>query len=658
MANALIHETSPYLLQHAHNPVNWVTWSDEVFEQAKADNKPVLISIGYSSCHWCHVMEHESFEDQETAQLMNNLFICVKIDREERPDIDHIYMDAVQAMTGQGGWPLHVFVNHDKKPFYGGTYFPPTRMYNRASWKETLINVSQYYTQNRNEVELQADKLINHLQEISKQKITKSEAENEIVFDVKMQSKKVLEYADTVHGGFGNAPKFPSTHTIKFLLNTYSETKDEACLKQAVLSLDKMMAGGIYDHVGGGFSRYSTDEVWLAPHFEKMLYDNALLIEVYALAYQCTKHERYKYVIEHTYQWLMREMYNGEGGFYSAQDADSEGVEGKYYTWAIEEIKNILKDEADQFCQLYNVAKEGNWEHTNILHLKEASDLPLKNNLQTLLLERNKRIKPLTDDKILLGWNALMIHALSMAGIYLQEEKYLLQAEKSLQCVLKTFKNEEGFYYHTSKNGVTKINCFADDAVYLTQACISVAKHKADTSYLQIAKNITEETWLRFKTADDILIQFTQIKHNQLQLPKYDTYDGAIPSVNAIMAKNLIYLSVAFHEIKFEELSSAMVQSLSTQILKFPTSFSCWSLIMLQKSMQLKEITIVGNDAKKYFLALNTKIASLNVLYIVSVTQNSKVESINGKWLQHKTGIYVCSDSVCLPPVFTIEEIV
>ena len=360
--NHLIHETSPYLLQHAHNPVEWYPWSDGALQKAIEEDKPILVSIGYAACHWCHVMERESFEDEATAEIMNKYFVSIKIDREERPDLDHIYMDAVQAMIGGGGWPLNVFLTPQKKPFYGGTYFPPERAFNRMSWKETLLAVHEAYTNKKNEIEAQAENLTKYINDSNSFGLSKTE--DAISFskeNLQTIADNILQTADTVWGGFGNAPKFPQTFIIQYLLRHYHFTKHEASLKQALLSLDKMIQGGIYDQLGGGFARYSTDTKWLAPHFEKMLYDNALLVNVLAEAYQLTHNETYAEIIKETLDFVNRELTSPEGGFYSALDADSEGVEGKYYTWSKAEIEDILNDDAEIFCKVYNVFRFDNW---------------------------------------------------------------------------------------------------------------------------------------------------------------------------------------------------------------------------------------------------------------------------------------------------------
>jgi len=433
--NRLAKENSPYLLQHAHNPVDWYPWGDEALQRAKAEDKPILVSIGYSSCHWCHVMERESFEDETTAAIMNQHFVNIKIDREERPDLDHVYMDALQAMTGSGGWPLNIFLTPELKPFYGGTYFPPVKVHNRGSWKDVLSGVSTAYNERRSEIEAQANELLAHLENANSFGIEKGLSIDIPVEELFLQKHademfaNIMQTADKEWGGFGRAPKFPQTFTIRYLLQYYHFTGNNEALEQACLSLDKMIEGGIYDHVGGGFARYSTDTEWLAPHFEKMLYDNALIVMALSEAYQLTKKELYKKTIIETLRFVENQMTSAEYGFYSALDADSEGVEGKYYTWTKAEVDEILKQNSYLFCRYYDITDHGNWEEVNIPRTKKAAEVFCAENgldtvvfyeqmekcLQQLLFEREKRTRPLLDDKLILSWNALMNSAYSKA---------------------------------------------------------------------------------------------------------------------------------------------------------------------------------------------------------------------------------------------------
>ncbi len=662
--NLLTHETSPYLLQHAGNPVHWMPWGKEAFLKAAAENKPVLVSIGYSSCHWCHVMEHESFEDQETADLMNTLFINIKVDREEYPDVDHVYMDAVQAMTGSGGWPLNVFLTPDKKPFYGGTYFPPVRAHGRASWREVLMNVSQYFTQNREDVEMQSSTLTEHLKQssqIGKIKDTSVEEPHRVCEDIK---NKLLANADSEHGGFGVAPKFPSTFSIKFLLNHYVLYGDEASLKQALRSLDKMMMGGIYDQIGGGFARYSTDTYWIAPHFEKMLYDNALLIDVYAIAYTITKNESYRQVIDETIAWLRREMTSHEGGFYSAQDADSEGEEGKYYTWSAAELNEILDDEYEWFAAYYHVSEMGNWEHTNILHSTYESQSALSENHRTklkaihtkLIDYRNLRIKPMTDDKMLLGWNALMNKALVRAYLSTEQIEYLHLAEQNMAFLLKSYHSSTHLYFHTYRLGEAKIPAYADDLAFLADALICLGNATAETSYLLKAKEIVDYMNSFFSSDEHGMYQFVHANFLQVDINKQEIYDGAIPSPNAVMCDVTNQLSYIFQEDRYRIRSQKMRTHIAAVFQQYPGSFGLWCAAYQNQAQPFKEVLLSGNNAMEYYRALHTKKYQPAVMYITSNKKEEKIASLLGKYQEGETLIYICNDLNCLEPLRDVNK--
>ncbi len=672
-SNKLIDQTSPYLLQHAHNPVNWYPWGDEALQKAKEENKPILVSIGYAACHWCHVMEKESFEDESTAELMNKHFINIKIDREERPDLDHIYMDAVQSMTGSGGWPLNVFLTSERKPFYGGTYFPPIAAYNRKSWKEILILVSTAYQEKNNEIKSQAERLTEHLIAANSFGIDKqSETQSDIVFtkeNLETIAANILAQADKEWGGFGNAPKFPQTFSIQFLLRHYYFTKDENALKQALLSLDKMIDGGIYDQIGGGFARYSTDIKWFAPHFEKMLYDNALLIGVLSEAYQLTRKEIYAETIHQTMQFIEREMINEENGFYSALDADSEGVEGKFYTWSAAEIEKLLQQDASLFCELYDVQEKGNWEHNNILWLKRSiekfaitkgidlQELKIKiNNWHKILMnERNKRIRPQTDDKILLGWNALMNVACSKAFVATGEENYRQLAIKNMQFLEEKFATENNGWHHTYKNGHAKIPAFLDDYSYIIQAYIHLQEITGNSDYLIRAKETTQFVLNNFLDAESGYFFYTNQFQTDIIIRKKEVYDGATPSGNAIMAANLDYLSVIFFEQDWHLHSQKIIKSLSHAIIKYPTSFGAWASVLQLTINGVNEIVIAGNDAFESLYPILNKYMPNK---IIQSTQREQplFPLLKGKFKDKKSGFFLCKDYVCNEPIFELEK--
>lgn len=665
--NLLQFETSPYLLQHAANPVHWYPWGDEAFRKAAEENKPVLLSIGYSSCHWCHVMAHESFEDEETAQLMNTLFINIKLDREEYPDIDHMYMDAVQAMTGSGGWPLNVFLMPDRKPFYGGTYFPPQRAHGRASWKEILVNVSQYYTQNGEEVLAQAKKLHQHL--LGLQRAVQHDIEQNIPEDLThvahQLAKTLMLQADRMDGGFGAAPKFPSTFSLTFLLNYSTLFQDDDTRHHVMLSLTKMIHGGIYDQLGGGFSRYSTDKKWLAPHFEKMLYDNALLMELMAKAYACSKNGLYLQIIQQTFQWLCEEMTNEQGGFYTALDADSEGEEGKFYTWTYEEICSLIDEKwLAEFVSYFQIHPEGNWEHTNILHLQEASEHQVSDEFLAVLPElkakllalRKRRISPMLDDKILLGWNALMNKALTCVYLYSGDLRYLHAAEKNMQFLLNAMASEDHLFFHTYRQGSAKIPAFADDLAYLSQALLQLGNVTANTVYVHKAIDIVNYMNDHFTSKNGINYNLTHRFYQQTDIPKIDVLDSALPSVNSVMADVLEELTLWTMDENYVKRSQQMRLQSWDMTLKYPNSLGVWANGILKMADSPMEVSIVGEKAAEFFADLHTKKYLPFVSYMTSRGTDESMSAFKGKSQLGETLIYVCRQQECLRPVANTRE--
>jgi uncharacterized protein YyaL (SSP411 family) len=667
MPNNLINETSPYLLQHAHNPVNWYPWGEEALNRSIAEDKPILVSIGYAACHWCHVMEKESFEDDATAELMNDRFINIKIDREERPDLDHIYMEAVQAISGSGGWPLNVFLTPDKKPFYGGTYFPPQPVHNRASWKDVLTGVSDAFKNRRKEIDSQAESLMNHLEASNNFGIQASGVPSGKIFsgdELKEMCENVLKTADPVHGGFGRAPKFPQTITIRFLLHHYFYTNNEKALQQACISLDKMIDGGIHDHLGGGFARYSTDEIWLAPHFEKMLYDNAFLVTVISEAYQLTSNSKYLDAITSTLDFVERELMSPEGGFYSALDADSEGVEGKYYVWTRREIESILGEDAALFNKYYNITDKGNWEHTNILHVTlPAEEFARNNNIeldqlkkllerskQKLLLERSKRIRPMTDDKILLGWNAMMNTAYCKAFAATGNEKYRMLAVKNMEFLTEKFsKGTSGEFYHTYKNEA-RYPAFLDDYSQLIHSLIHLQEITSDTSYLEKVKTLVKWCIDHFNEPETSYFYFTNDQQQDVVIRKKELYDGAVPSGNSIMAWNFYYSGVVFDNADWRERAVSMCSGIKEVVQKYPGSFGIWAIVMQALSKGVPEIAIVGGN-------LDTVLKEILRIFIpFRIIQSSPSETkeyplLAGKPSSLMPKIYLCKDYSCQTPV-------
>jgi uncharacterized protein len=697
--NHLIHETSPYLLQHAHNPVDWYPWGEEALERAKKENKPILVSIGYAACHWCHVMERESFEDEKTATLMNEAFINIKIDREERPDLDHIYMDAVQAMSGSGGWPLNVFLTPDGRPFYGGTYFPPVKAFNRASWTEVLQGVSTAFKERRDEIETQAANLTQHLHQANSFGQTANVHSDEIFTweRVHEAAEQIMKQADTEEGGFGKAPKFPQTFTIQFLQNYFfigsmlpvsleermgGNTPDKYihAFQQALLSLTKMINGGIYDQVGGGFARYSTDTEWLVPHFEKMLYDNALLLIVLAEAFQLTGLARYREVIEETITFVERELLHpASGGFYAALDADSEGVEGKFYVWQKREVETILSSAPDLmddtavslFCSYYDITNNGNWEGENILRVKENPEIFSPNNnisitelkallgkgCRALLKERDKRVRPLLDDKIILGWNALMNSACSKSFAATGNEKYRQLAVTNMEFLLSTFRSgEDGEMYHTWKNNKAKYPAFLDDYAFLIRALLDLFEITADPKWAGEAKKLTDYVLAHFGEGEADFFYFTNDQQQDVIIRKKEVYDGAVPSGNSVMAYILYRLSFVYDKKEWRERSYRMVTAMGKTVTKYPTSFGIWNALLLEILAGTREIAIVGKNALELQGELLKEFIPHRVI-MASIAADNTFPLMRDKAATDPASIYLCKDFSCLQPVNTLKDL-
>ena len=619
-------------------------------------------------------MERESFEDEATAQLMNTYFINIKIDREERPDLDHIYMDAVQAMTGSGGWPLNVFLTPEGKPFYGGTYFPPVTAHNRMSWKDVLLSVQKAYHEKNDAIKTQAENLTEHLISSNAFGIEKpGQTTNETIFlpeSLKTIAENILQQGDEEWGGFGKAPKFPQTFSIQFLLRHYHFTKDKSALKQALLSLDKIICGGIYDQMGAGFARYSTDNEWLAPHFEKMLYDNALLIGVMCEAYQLTRIEMYADTIHHCMEFVERELLSDENGFYSALDADSEGVEGKFYTWSKSEIEILLKEDAALFCDLYDIREDGNWEHSNILWLKQPADIfaaskridfadltkKINGWRKILMEERSKRIRPQLDDKILLGWNALMNVSCSKAFAATGVERYRQLAILNMQFAEDRMQAVDQNWNHTYKNQKAKIPAFLDDHANLIQAYIHLQEITGNSDYLIKAKELTDFVIEHFIDNESGYFFYTHQHQKDVIVRKKEVYDGATPSGNAVMANNLVYLSIIFDRPDWKELAEKNIRSLSSAITKYPTSFGVWASVLQVMVIGTMEIVIAGKDASDHLFPV------LNLYLPNKLIQSTQLDQpqfplLKGKFKPENSGFFLCKDYVCDEPIFELEKL-
>ena len=573
--NRLINEKSPYLLQHAYNPVDWYGWSEEAFEKARTEDKPIFLSIGYSTCHWCHVMAHESFEDEEVANILNNYFICIKVDREERPDIDSVYMSVCQAMTGGGGWPLNLFLTKDKKPFYAGTYFPKTSKYNQTGFIEILESINNVWVGNKDHVLTTADQVVNTLKE---------HGEDES-FDI---SKNILSEGfqsflnsfDAVFGGFSKAPKFPSPHNLSYLLSYYKDTREKRALEMVEITLKSMYKGGIFDHIGFGFSRYSVDEKWLVPHFEKMLYDNALLAIAYIETYEITKDNIYKEVAEKILAYILRDMTSKEGGFYCGEDADSEGVEGKFYLWDFAELYKVLNmEEANLFIKYYGIQREGNFEGRNIPNLigEELEDLDknglkekLENIRRKLFDYREKRIHPHKDDKILTSWNGLMIAAFAKAGKILNEEKYKDASIKALEFVFTKLQREDGRLLARFRDGESRYLAYLDDYAFIIWALIEVYEGTKEYSYVEKALELNKQMIELFLDKEKGGLFLYGNDSEKLILRPKDIYDGAIPSGNGVAAMNMLRLFKITGDINLKEEAESIFKVFGNSINKIP----------------------------------------------------------------------------------------
>jgi uncharacterized protein len=671
--NKLIKETSPYLLQHAHNPVNWFPWGEEALNLAKNDDKPILVSIGYSACHWCHVMERESFEDQETAAVMNEHFVNIKIDREERPDLDHIYMDAVQAMTGSGGWPLNVFLTPAGKPFYGGTYFPPKKAFNRPSWKEVLLGVKEAFNQRRNEIDSQAENLTEHLTQANSFGMS-SAPEGEFFTKEKIVEAfdSIMKNADKVWGGFGRAPKFPQSFVIQYLLRYHYVNESQEALQQALLSIDKMIDGGIYDQVGGGFARYSTDTEWLVPHFEKMLYDNALLISVISEAYQVTGNKRYDRVIEETIEFVRRELMHPEGGFYAALDADSEGQEGKFYVWKYDEIQELLKDDGIIFSDFFGIKPGGNWEGENILWRKKEEKVfcnekniseeklqeIIHNGKKLLLKKRNERRRPQTDDKIILAWNALMNTALSKAFAATGNETFRQLAIDNMQFLLNKFSdNKTGGVFHNWKNNVAKQPAFLDDYAFLIQALVQLQETTGNTDYLEKARMLVVYVIENFTDPASDFFFYTNAIQADVIVRKKEVYDGAQPSGNAVMAENMHRLGIYFDKSEWKEKSSGMTKSLGTAIVRYPTSFGVWASLLIELTVGTNEIAIISDEPQPILIQALKEYIPHKIIMSATSGSNS-FPLLSGKEKTRQTSIFLCQNYSCEIPVSSVDALI
>jgi uncharacterized protein len=604
MPNALASETSPYLLQHKDNPVDWLPWGDEALRRARDLDRPLLVSIGYSSCHWCHVMEHESFEDPETATLMNEAFVCVKVDREERPDVDALYMEAVQAMTGQGGWPLNVFLTPEQAPFYGGTYFPPAPRYGMPSWRQVLGAVAEAWESQREEIREQGQKVAPRLGggallTASTQPLDAAALDEAVA--------TLRRGFDSVHGGFGGAPKFPQAPVIEFLLTTSRHPRhhdrDQSGgaaggeLAMALQTLRSMASGGIFDQVGGGFARYSVDAQWRVPHFEKMLYDNALLARAYLHGFQASGDELLRRTCEETLDWALREMLAAEGGFYSALDADSEGVEGKYYVWTLDELRDALGDDADAAIAWFGATEHGNFEGANVLESR-GPEPPAEQRERiraTLLAAREERVRPGLDDKRLAAWNALMIAALADAGAVLGREDYLDAARTAAAFVLERMHGPDGRLLRTFNSGVARLNAYLEDHAFLLEALLVLYEATFEERWFTAARDLAETIVQRFADTERGGFFSTADDHEKLIARRKDLEDSPIPAGGSSAALGLLRLGALTGERRYEEAAEGQLALLHEVAVRHPTAFGHLLQAFDFSVAPRREVALVGD---------------------------------------------------------------
>jgi uncharacterized protein YyaL (SSP411 family) len=673
--NHLIHETSPYLLQHAHNPVDWYPWGKEAFDKARSENKPILLSIGYSACHWCHVMERESFEDEKIAALMNELFVNIKVDREERPDLDEIYMNAVQMLTGRGGWPMTVFLTPTGQPFYGGTYFPPEDRYGVPGFPRILVGVANAYREKPEDVNKSVSQIVAALERMS----VSADSQRPFSDDVIGKSAEQLAQAyDANHGGLGKAPKFPNVGVYELFLRHYRRSKDQRYLEMVTHTLRKMANGGIYDHLGGGFHRYSVDEKWLVPHFEKMLYDNAQLVRIYGQVYCVTKDRFFQRVVDETMGYLLREMLHDEGGFYSTQDADSEGEEGKFFVWTAAEIDAILGEEAAEvFSRIYDVGEQGNFESKNILHpiltVEQASKLFKRDQREIdellteakkkLLAAREKRIKPFRDEKILTSWNGLMLSGLAEALKISQLPSYANAAKQTVDFFFsQMFRN--GYLLHTYKDGNAKLLGYLDDYAFLATGLLDLYEATLDRSNFDHALQLVEILLREFWDEKDGAFFYTGKSHEELIARTKPVFDGSLPSGNAAATQILLRLYHYTANEEYLKKAEKVLRSYHDAMVQQPFGFAHLLGALDFYLEKPKEIVLIGDRGDQQLLNI---IANIHALYLPNLTlqlarPDQPLEQVSAllsskKQINGKPTAYVCQNFTCSQPVTEWQDL-
>ena len=662
--NALIDSTSPYLLQHAHNPVNWYPWGEEAIEKAKRENKPLLISIGYSACHWCHVMEHESFEDEETAAIMNAHFVCVKVDREERPDIDQLYMAAVQLMTKRGGWPLNCFALPDGRPIYGGTYFP------KEQWQHVMQQIQELCIKDRPQVEEYASNLTRGIEQTELFKV-RAGAEAISKADLQQSVGKWMGIIDQEEGGPNRAPKFPLPNNYQFLMRWAVLANQKHVLDHVHLTLKKMAFGGIYDQVGGGFSRYSTDVWWKVPHFEKMLYDNGQLLSLYADAFLQNGDDDYKQVCMNTANFIERELTAEQGYFFSALDADSEGVEGKFYVWTISELKEILNEiEFRIACSYYNINEFGYWEHENyilirreenrifceILEIQEEDlDLQIQTINHKLLDARSERIRPGLDDKLLCSWNAMTIRGLADLSIALDDSEYYEQSKKATIFLLQELKDSNGRLWHTWKNGKASVPGFLEDYAFFIDALIGLYQASFESQWLFEARDLLYTVFDDFERSESGLFYFTSSQHGVWVARQLETSDNVQPASNSMMARNLNTLGIFLEKPEWIVQSDKMLRTVREELMNYGAGYSNWAMLALERVSDFKTVVICGPGAIDAARKLQK---SHRPDLIIAASENENlIPLFEGRTTVDCLTYFLCRGSHCEAPIYDIDDL-
>ncbi|MFW9784292.1 MAG: thioredoxin domain-containing protein [Candidatus Heimdallarchaeota archaeon] len=673
--NNLINEKSPYLLQHAKNPVDWYPWGEEAFEKAKQENKPIFLSIGYSTCHWCHVMGHESFEDEEVAELMNNAFISIKVDREERPDIDKIYMTVCQMMTGSGGWPLTIIMTPEKKPFFAGTYFPKTTRFGRIGMLDLIKRIETLWKNQQSELITSADQITFRLQNIDQE--SPGEKFNKSI--LKKAFRQLSVQFDDENGGFGNHPKFPTPHNLILLLRYWRRTGEKRALEMVEKTLQSMRMGGIFDQIGLGFHRYSTDSIWLVPHFEKMLYDQALIAFAYIEAYQATKNDFYKNTAEEIFTYVLRDMVSPEGGFYSAEDADSEGEEGKFYVWSKKELEEILdKEELDFISNIFNIKEAGNYleEATgkntgkNILYLKNIPNDNIQEEIEKIRLKlfevREKRIHPQRDEKILTDWNGLMIAALARGGVVFQEEKYLNAAKDAVEFIFSRLRDSENKILHRYKDGVSEIKGFLTDYAFLIWGLLELYEATFELNYLKQAIKLHKIQMEDYWDENVGGFYFTNQKSEKLLTRQKEIYDGAIPSGNSIAMLNLLRLSYFTGDHELEKKADQLDRVFSEKIKANPLAYTQF-LVAIDFVIGPSYSLVIGGqtnavDTNQLVEAINRSYVPNKVFILRKTEENPPEIDEYSNFVQFfdnlegKATAYVCINKTCKPPTHEVDK--